>query len=227
MNNLNEILLSAKGIERSYTQGAKNLHILKGIHLDVYENDAICILGTSGAGKSTLLHILGTLDRPTKGIVAFKGHNLVTWDNDSLARFRNKSLGFVFQFHHLMTEFSALENVMMPLLIGGERKPLARKRAEKFLNRIGLQERASHYPSELSGGERQRVAVARALVQSPKILMADEPTGNLDTKNGQNIQRLFFELKKDMGLTLIVVTHNYQFASMFPRVLTIQDGQLV
>ena len=223
----NNILLSARGIQRSYKQGLRNLHILKGIDLDIYRGEAVCIVGTSGAGKSTLLHILGALDRPTCGTIYFGKHDLMTMDDESLAKFRNESLGFVFQFHHLMAEFTALENVMMPVLIGGESKPMALKKAEELLDRMGLRDRGAHYPSELSGGERQRVAIARALVQKPEILMADEPTGNLDTENGRRVQELFFELKKDLGLTLLTVTHDYQFASRFPRLFTIKDGQWV
>ena len=221
------ILISARGIQRNYTQGNRELQILKGIDLDVYKGEALCIVGTSGAGKSTLLHILGTLDRPTCGRISFKDRDLTSMDDDSLAAFRNGSLGFVFQFHHLMTEFTALENVMMPVLIGGESRLVALKKAEEFLDRMGLRERGHHYPSELSGGEKQRVAIARALIQKPEILMADEPTGNLDTENGRKIQELFFELKRDMGLTLVVVSHDGQFASKFPRQLHIRDGQWI
>ena len=218
-------LLSARGIQRSYAQGGQSLHILKGIDLDLHKGEALVIEGASGAGKSTLLHILGTLDRPTQGHLFFKGHNLINMNHDALAAFRNKNLGFVFQFHHLMAEFTALENVMMPALIGGESQDLARKKAESLLDQMGLRERSSHYPSELSGGEKQRAAVARALIQEPEILMADEPTGSLDSHNGKIIQETFFRLKRELGLTLIVVTHDHHFASKFPRVLKIEDGQ--
>lgn len=217
------ILLSARGIQRSYKQG--RLPILKGIDLDIYRGEALCIVGTSGAGKSTLLHILGALDRPTGGEIYFKDRNLMAMADESQAKFRNESLGFVFQFHHLMTEFTALENVMMPVLIGGEPKGVALQKAQALLDRMDLGDRGQHYPSELSGGEKQRVAIARALVQEPEILMADEPTGNLDTENGKKVQELFFELKRDLGLTLVAVTHDYQFASRFSRLLTIKDGQ--
>lgn len=222
---MSEILIEAKGITKSYSQGASQLDVLKGINLTIEEGDAICIRGASGAGKSTLLHIIGTLDRPNSGVLKYRGESLLDKDDDGLAEFRNKKMGFVFQFHHLMQEFTALENVMMPCRIAGVSQRESKERAAELLSEVGLEARLEHYPSELSGGEQQRVAVARALVQRPEILFADEPTGNLDTLNSLKIQELFFELKARKQLTLVVVSHDMDFARRFPRVLSIKDGQ--
>lgn len=200
------------------------LEVLKGIDLDIYQGEAVCILGASGAGKSTLLHILGALDRPTLGRALYKEQDLSRKTDEELAAFRNKELGFVFQFHHLLSEFSALENIMLPARIGGVSPKEAKTRAMELLKLLGLQDRAEHFPSQLSGGEQQRVAVARALVQQPKILLADEPTGNLDTENSRHIQELFFNFKNRLGLTLVVVTHDANFATRFPRRLMLKDG---
>lgn len=219
-----ETLIAAQVVTKSYPMGAGRLEILKGINLEVHEGDALCIVGSSGAGKSTLLHILGTLDRPTLGKVLYRNQDLTKKSDDELATFRNATMGFVFQFHHLMSEFTALENVMMPCRIA--RQPLAEARvaAEDLLKLLGLGHRLHHYPSELSGGEQQRVAIARALVRKPAVLFADEPTGNLDTNNAEAIQELFFELKRRMNLTLVVVTHDEAFARKFPKVLHMRDG---
>lgn len=217
-------LLSVHGVTKSYPMGGGRLEVLKGIHLDVRAGEALCIVGSSGAGKSTLLHILGTLDRPTLGKVLYKGADLTRESDEKLAEFRNRTMGFVFQFHHLMSEFTAVENVMMPGRIGGLSQADARREAAELLSRLGLGARLDHYPSELSGGEQQRVAIARALVRKPEVLFADEPTGNLDTANAHRIQDLFFELKESMNLTLVVVTHDHAFASRFPRVLRMKDG---
>ncbi len=221
----NPFLISAHRITKSYRQGHSELQILRGIDLQIRTGEAVCIVGASGAGKSTLLHILGTLDAPSSGRLLFESHDLLSMADDQLAEFRNQRMGFVFQFHHLMAEFSALENVMMPSLIAGEKKKQARQSAEELLRVLGLGDRQHHLPSEMSGGEQQRVAIARALVRRPAVLFADEPTGNLDTVNGLQIQNLFFELKHRLGLTLICVTHDRQFASRFPRLLAIKDGQ--
>lgn len=217
-------LLEAQSLQKVYLQGAHRLEILKGIDLSLFPGEAVCVLGSSGAGKSTLLHIMGALDRPSLGRVFYKGEDLFAKNDEELARFRNRSIGFVFQFHHLLAEFTALENIAMPARIGGATRAEAEKQAHEFLELMGLASRAHHYPSELSGGEKQRVAISRALVQKPEILLADEPTGNLDTENGLKIQELFFDLKQRLGLTLLVVTHDHQFASRFPRVLTLKDG---
>jgi lipoprotein-releasing system ATP-binding protein len=221
---MSDPLLSVRRVTKTYNQGPQKLEILKGIDADFYPGEATCIVGSSGAGKSTLLHIIGALDHPTSGQVLYKNENLFDKSDEDLAQFRNKTIGFVFQFHHLLSEFTALENIMMPARIAGEPVHELQKRAEKLISMMGLNERAHHYPSELSGGEQQRVAVARALIQNPKILLADEPTGNLDTENSRQIQELFFNLKHQFGLTLIVVTHDSNFASRFPRRLILKDG---
>jgi len=217
-------ILSARSICKSFPMGRGKLEILKGLDLQIEQGEAICIIGVSGAGKSTLLHILGTLDRPTLGCVFYRGRDLFRQSDDELARFRGEKLGFVFQFHHLMSEFTALENITMPARISGMKARIARERAGELMAGLGLSDRKNHYPSELSGGEQQRVAIARALLNEPEILLADEPTGNLDTKNSRRIQELFFELKERMGITLIVVSHDREFAKQFPRVLHIKDG---
>lgn len=220
MNNL----ISVQCVTKSYPRGASRLEVLRGIDLEIRAGDAVCIVGASGAGKSTLLHILGTLDKPTLGKVYFKGADLTRMSDDKLAQYRNQSMGFVFQFHHLMGEFTALENVMMPCRIAGLSLQESRETAEALLVQLGLKDRMKHYPSEMSGGEQQRVAIARALVRKPEVLFADEPTGNLDTVNAGRIQDLFFELKERLKLTLVVVTHDNAFAEKFPRVLRMKDG---
>jgi lipoprotein-releasing system ATP-binding protein len=222
-----EPLIKAKNICKKFPQGVSELEILKNINFQIVSGEAVSIVGSSGAGKSTLLHILGTLDRPTSGEVFFEGENISLFDDEQLSKFRNKTLGFVFQFHHLLKEFSALENVSMPMRISGESKAASLEHAYELLNTMGLADRADHYPSQLSGGELQRVAIARALVCKPRVLLADEPTGNLDSSNGEKIKELFFELKEKFGLTLIVVTHDAQFASKFSRSLRMQDGQWI
>jgi lipoprotein-releasing system ATP-binding protein len=219
------VQLEVRDIKKSYKQGEGELEILKSIHLEIRQGEALCILGASGAGKSTLLHIMGTLDRPNSGELIFEGQNLFTKSDEDLARFRNESLGFVFQFHHLLTEFTAYENIMMPARIAGHSAKDCRQRTDELVALMGLSHRKDHFPSELSGGEQQRVAIARALMNRPKILMADEPTGNLDLENSRRIQQLFFDLQKEMKLTLIVVTHDRDFASRFPRQLRMADGQ--
>ncbi len=217
-------LMSARNITKSYIQGGKELRVLQGLSLELGEGDDVCILGPSGAGKSTLLHILGTLDRPTSGQLFFENKDLFALSDEQLATFRNKHLGFVFQFHYLLSEFTAIENVMMPGQIGGLDARTCRQRAERLLGQLGLTARARHYPSEMSGGEQQRVAIARALLCEPKLLMADEPTGNLDTANAKIIQDLFFDLKQELGLTVVAVTHDTNFAARFKRQLRMAEG---
>ncbi len=224
MNRPNSSLLSVQCVTKSYPMGKNRLEILRGLDLEIKKGEAVCIVGASGAGKSTLLHILGTLDRPTLGKVFYDGHDLTRQSDEDLANFRNKTMGFVFQFHHLLGEFTALENVMMPCRISGMSLNDSRMAAEELLEMLGLKERLTHFPSELSGGEQQRVAIARALVRKPEVLFADEPTGNLDTVNGERIQDLFFDLKTRLQLTLVVVTHDQAFARKFPRVLNMRDG---
>ncbi|MBK7891962.1 MAG: ABC transporter ATP-binding protein [Bdellovibrionales bacterium] len=219
--------LAAKGIVKSYPMGSGRLEILKGVDLTIEKGEALSIVGSSGAGKSTLLHILGTLDKPTLGKVFHRGVDLTKMSDDQLANHRNATMGFVFQFHHLLAEFTALENVAMPLRIGGIAPLEAMRKAEEKLVGLGLKDRLHHTPSQLSGGEQQRVAIARAIVRGPEILFADEPTGNLDSGNAARIQELFFDLQKSMGLTLVVVTHDTAFASRFPRRLSMRDGQIV
>lgn len=219
-----EIILEAQCVTKSYPMGSSHLEVLRGIDLKIYRGEALCIMGSSGAGKSTLLHILGTLDQPSLGTVLFKGLDLTKKSDQELAQFRNQSMGFVFQFHHLLAEFKAIENVMMPCRISGQSVKESRRRAESLLDILGLHARAEHYPSEMSGGEQQRLAIARALVRNPEVLFADEPTGNLDTQNAEKIQSLFFDLKERLGLTLVVVTHDPIFAKKFPRVLSMRDG---
>lgn len=223
----NPQFLSARGIKKAYVQGAWELHILKGIDLDIRQGESIGIVGSSGAGKSTLLHILGTLDRPTEGTLKIDGQDILSLSDEDLASFRNREMGFVFQSHHLLGEFSALENVMMPCRIAGDSRVSARLKATELLEILGLADRAAHFPNELSGGELQRVAIARALVRKPRILFADEPTGNLDSQNSQLIQNLFFTLKERFGLTMIVVTHDMNFAQKFNRCLRISDGRFL
>ena len=205
--------------------GAGELSILKDVSLQVRAGEAVCIVGPSGSGKSTLLHILGTLDRPSSGDVLYEDQNLFQKTDSELAAFRNVSLGFVFQFHHLLPEFTALENVMMPGRIAGRKLDELQSSATDLLEKVGLKERMHSYPSQLSGGELQRTAIARALMQKPRLLLADEPTGNLDTANGQQVQNLFFQLKESLGLTLIVVTHDERFARRFSRVHRLADGR--
>ena len=217
-------LISAQCVTKSYPMGASRLEVLRGIDLEIKQGEAVSIIGSSGAGKSTLLHILGTLDKPTLGKVIYRGYDLTRESDERVAEFRNKSMGFVFQFHHLLSEFSAIENVMMPCRIAGMSLSESRSSAENLLNLLGLSQRLRHYPSELSGGEQQRVAIARALVRKPEVLFADEPTGNLDTANAARIQDLFFDLKTKLNLTLVVVTHDGAFASKFPRTLKMRDG---
>ncbi len=201
--------------------------ILKGISLHIKKNEVVSLVGTSGAGKSTLLSIIGTLDKPTSGSVIINGEDVLKMSNKKLAAFRNQSIGFVFQFHHLLPEFTALENVFIPALISGASKTEAEKRAKGLLDRVGLSHRYHHKPTELSGGEQQRVAVARALINRPKLILADEPTGNLDTHNANELHQLFFELRDEFQQTFVIVTHNEQLASMADRVIHIVDGRIV
>lgn len=220
-------LIAVHNMRKVYDRSGAPLEVLRGVDLEIQKGEALCIMGSSGAGKSTLLQILGTLDRPTSGMYAFRGENILGKSDEELAKFRNQTMGFVFQFHHLLPEFNALENVMMPCQIAGMKLLDSRARAETLLRDMGLGARLTHYPSELSGGEQQRVAIARALVMQPEILFADEPTGNLDSQNSHSIQELFFELRNRYGLTLVVVSHDESFAKKFPRVLRMQDGHWI
>ena len=221
------IFLSAKNIHKSYSHAEGELEILRGVSMDIREGEALAILGASGAGKSTLLQIMGTLDRPTQGEVTCEGRDLLAMNDEELSKFRNSEMGFVFQFHHLLGEFTALENVMIPCRVAGENIKEAKEKALHLLEFMGLSERAAHYPNQLSGGELQRVAIARALVRKPKILFADEPTGNLDSNTSIKIQELFFRLKEEMKLALVIVTHDLTFATRFPKVYRMKDGQWI
>ena len=216
-------MIEIKNIKKSYG----NLEVLKGINLTIPENKIITIVGASGAGKSTLLHILGTLDTPDCGEIWYDRENIATYSSNKLATFRNNNIGFVFQFHHLLPEFTALENVCMPAWIKGIGKKEAEKKALDLLQRLGLQERISHKPSELSGGEQQRVSVARALINNPKVVLADEPSGNLDAHTKNELHRLFFTLRDEMRQTFVIVTHDTELAEMSDLKISLQDGKLL
>ena len=216
-------MIQVRNIRKSFG----NLEVLKGIDLDIERGNVVSIVGASGAGKTTLLQIMGTLDKPDSGSVVIDGVNVMQLSDAKRSAFRNKHMGFVFQFHQLLPEFTALENVMMPALIGGTLKREARKRAEELLDFMGLSQRASHKPSELSGGEKQRVAVARALVGKPDVVFADEPSGSLDTQNKQELHRLFFDLRDQMGQTFVIVTHDEQLADLADRKICMQDGRII
>jgi len=219
--------LSVKGLCKSFDTSGTRIDILKGVNLDLNAGETLAIVGASGIGKSTLLHLLGALDRPDSGTYLFQGEDIFLLDNGRLAQFRNESLGFVFQFHYLLPEFSALENAMMPALIKGLHKQKAREAAEAILVRVGLKNRLNFRVGKLSGGELQRVALARALVLNPVILLADEPSGNLDKGSSERVHSLLLELNKEFCMTLIVVTHNMELASYMSHSMTIVDGQLV
>ena len=220
-------VLEAHDLAKSYRGGDGGLiHVLSGVNLDVARGEMVAVVGASGAGKSTLLHLLGALDRPTRGYVVLMGEPIHERSDEELAEIRNRKVGFVFQFHHLLREFSALENVMMPLRIGGRELRVARERATELLMKVGLGGRMHHRPSELSGGEQQRTAVARALAADPAILLADEPSGNLDHANAEMLHELFAELARDLEIGMVVVTHNRSLASRADRVLLLDDGRL-
>ena len=219
-SHVNDTMVKASGIHKSY--GA--LPVLKGIDLDVKRGEVISIVGASGAGKSTLLHIIGTLDTPDKGSVIIDNKQVFAQSSAALAAFRNRSIGFVFQFHNLLPEFSAIENVMIPGLISKGNPVELKKKAVEVMNLLNIGHRLDHKPSELSGGEQQRTAVARALINDPALILADEPSGNLDSKNAAELHQLFFDLRKKLNQTFIIVTHNQEFAAMADRVVEIKDG---
>ena len=223
---MSEPLLRAAGVCKSFRTGEGTIEVLKGVDLDVERGERLAIVGASGVGKSTLLHVLGTLDHPSAGRVSFRGQDLFARDRSELARFRNASLGFIFQFHHLLPEFDALENVMMPGLVGGRGHTEMRGRAVRLLEEVGLEHRIRHPVGKLSGGERQRVAVARALVLEPVLLLADEPTGNLDPKTGDQVLELLLEMNRSHGTALVVVTHSPELASRLSRRSVLVDGYL-
>lgn len=223
---LNGILMEGKNIRRTFKTGKTELEVLKGINIVLERNKIHTIVGPSGAGKSTLLHILGGLDKPTGGKVVLDNKSMYDFPDKELARIRNKDIGFIFQFHHLLPEFTALENVMMPAAIDGMGERKAQERAKNLLERVGLLERIGHKPSELSGGEKQRVAVARALVNNPLVIFADEPTGNLDRKNSDLLLSMLLELNRSEGITLVVVTHNDEIAKKVGNIIRMEDGKI-
>ena len=219
-------LLEVKGLCKAFEHGGRTLDVLRNIDLTLMEGELLAVVGRSGAGKSTLLHVLGTIDMPSEGSIFFRGKDLLAMSNGQLAEFRNKSIGFVFQFHHLLPEFTTLENVMMPCLIQRLPRRKAQERASELLVSVDLEDRITHRPGELSGGEQQRVALARSLVMQPDLLLADEPTGNLDSKTGEAIHDLFFSLNERFKSTMLIVTHNNELATRLPRKLRMVDGHL-
>jgi lipoprotein-releasing system ATP-binding protein len=220
-------LLESRGLRKVFAGGdGQPLEVLRGVDIEVRRGELIAIVGTSGAGKSTLLHLMGALDRPTAGDIWLEGSRFADLDANALADLRNRRIGFVFQFHHLLREFSALENVMMPMLIAGASERQARSRAEERLSAVGLAGRMTHRPAELSGGEQQRCAVARALVHDPALVLADEPSGNLDHANAEVLHETFFRLARDFETAVVVVTHNRQLAARADRILWLEDGRL-
>ncbi len=220
-------LIRTEALCKSYSKGEIKVEVLKGIDVSIQRRECVAILGASGVGKSTFLNILGALDRPTSGQVYYRDTPLFTMGEQSLAEFRNRRVGFVFQFHHLLPEFTALENVMLPALIGGVPFEEARERAEKLLKEVGLGRRLDHRPGELSGGEQQRVSLVRALVQTPEVMLADEPTGNLDSKTGMEVVELLLQFNRDKEITIVMVTHNEKIASLMSRRLEMVDGKIV
>lgn len=224
---MSNILLECKNVKKSYHKDGSTVEVLRGVDLVVREGETVAILGSSGAGKSTLLHVLGTLEPPTDGEILYHGKNVANFSSDKVARFRNREIGFIFQFHYLLQEFTALENVLMPALIAGEDRAKFTDRAKHLLEEVGLGHRLTHRPAELSGGEQQRVALARALVMHPRLLLADEPTGNLDSVNAQKVKELFLRLSESRGVTIALVTHDEEIAKDFSRHLVMRDGKIL
>lgn len=216
-------MISCKNIHKSYEQ----LQVLKGVSLNIDKGDLVCIVGPSGAGKSTLLHIIGTLDKADSGIVTINNQDITVLKDNELSDFRNQHLGFVFQFHHLLPEFTALENVSIPAFIAKKNEAETKKRASELLDFLGLKDRMHHKPNELSGGEQQRVSVARALMNQPLVILADEPTGNLDTERSEELHQLFFDLKKEFNQTFIIVTHNDHLAEKADKKFVMKDGLII
>lgn len=216
-------MIEIRKVYKSYA----HLPVLQGVDLKVEKGEIVSIIGASGAGKSTLLHILGTLDRPDRGEIFMSGKNLSLFNSQSLSKFRNQNIGFVFQFHHLLPEFTAIENICIPAYIGGISKKNAQNKAEELLEILKLSDRKNHKPQELSGGEQQRVAIARALINKPDLILADEPSGNLDSGNSDALHQLFLDLRKDLGQTFIIVTHNRNMADLSDRILEMKDGIII
>ena len=220
-------LLTVRDLHKSFVEGGEEIRVLRGLNLDLAEGERLAVVGESGVGKSTLLHILGTLDRPTGGEILYRDKKIPLDDEIALAQLRNREIGFVFQFHYLLPDFSAVENVMFPALIQGLDTAQARKQAELLLEMVGLKDRLTHRPGKLSGGEQQRVAVARSVVLQPKLILADEPTGSLDVRIGEEVQDLLFRLNQEKGIALVVATHNREFAEKIGRRVELKDGQLL
>jgi len=228
LNSDKKIIIKTTGLIKEYEVSKDSkLRVLKGIDVEIYEGEVAAIIGPSGAGKSTLLHLIGTLDKPTGGEIIFDGEDISKLNSNELSAFRSSKIGFVFQFHHLLPEFTALENVAIAGMIAGRPMKQVNEKAMELLREVGLSERAEHKPSELSGGEAQRVAIARALVNSPKVILADEPTGNLDTQNSEDVMKLIFKLREKYNQTFVIVTHNEKFAGMTDRTFKMVDGLIV
>ena len=220
-----ELLLETINIKKSYPITKTNkLEVLKGIYLKIYKGEIVAIVGKSGAGKSTLLHILGTLDKPDSGKIIFENNEILKRNDKQIAKFRNKEIGFIFQFHHLLPEFTSFENVLIASMISGAKNT---EKVNELLNEVGILDRADHKPSEISGGEAQRVAIARALINSPKLVLADEPTGNLDSENAEAVVKLLFHLRDKFNHTFLIVTHNEDFAKKCDRIVKIRDGVII
>ena len=219
-------MIRVENLNKTFLKDGLKIEVLKGLNFHIPAGESLAVVGVSGSGKSTLIHILGTLDHPTSGTVLFEGVDVFTWPEQKLSAFRNQKIGFVFQFHNLLPEFSALENVMMPALIRRIPKSEARRKAEAILGEVGLGDRMAHKPGELSGGEQQRVAIARALILEPEILLADEPTGNLDTETGKKIEEVLIALNRTKQITLVVVTHNESLASRMSQKIGLRDGRI-
>jgi lipoprotein-releasing system ATP-binding protein len=219
-------ILSVRDLHKSFAEGGREISVLCGLNLDLGEGERLAVVGESGVGKSTLLHLLGALDRPTKGRILFESKELPMDDEAALCRFRNTAIGFVFQFHYLLPDFSALENVMLPALVQGMERERARAKAEALLETVGLKDRTVHRPGKLSGGEQQRVAVARAVILEPKLVLADEPTGSLDVRIGEEVQDLLFQLNEEKGIAIVVATHNREFAKRMGKQAELREGQL-
>jgi lipoprotein-releasing system ATP-binding protein len=220
-------LLSVKNLHKSFVEGGEEIRVLQGLDLELKAGERLAVIGESGVGKSTLLHVLGTLDRPTAGEILYQGKEIPLDDEIALARFRNREIGFVFQFHYLLPDFTALENVTFPALIQGVEAQRAKREAMQLLEKVGLKDRMQHRPGKLSGGEQQRVAVARSVILQPKLILADEPTGSLDLRIGAEVQDLLFQLNEEKGIALIVATHNREFAEKIGRRVELQAGRLV
>ncbi|RUO73208.1 lipoprotein-releasing ABC transporter ATP-binding protein LolD [Idiomarina ramblicola] len=223
---MTDALLRCKGLSKSYQDGSNEVTVLKDIEFALQPGEMVAVVGASGSGKSTLLHLLGGLDKPSSGQLFYKAEEMTHWKADKLAKWRNQNLGFVYQFHHLLPEFSALENVAMPQMIAGKSPAEAKQQAKQLLERVGLEHRLSHRPAQLSGGERQRVAIARAFVNKPQVVLADEPTGNLDGEAAESIYQLMLELNQEMGTAFIVVTHDLHLAEQLQRVEVLRNGLL-